>query len=99
MATEPISTTTQVRAPWKATIRTLLAVIPAVALLVEPVLEAVANGDPDALGGWAVGAVGVAGAITRVLALPGVEAFLRQYVPFLAAGANVDTDEPRHLAE
>jgi hypothetical protein len=84
---EPVSTTSQVAAPWKATVRTLLAVIPGIALLVDPVLDAVANGDGSTLGGWAVLATGVAGAITRVLALPGVEAFLRRFAPWLAAGA------------
>lgn len=84
---EPISTTTQVRAPWKAVARTLFAVVPAAALLVQPVLDAVANGDGAALGPWAAGAISVAAAITRVLALPGVESFLRRFAPWLAAGA------------
>lgn len=77
---------TQVRHPWKAVARTTLAVISGVALLVDPVLDAVANGDGESLGAWAVGALAVSGAVTRVLALPAVNAFLDRFVPFLAAG-------------
>jgi hypothetical protein len=83
--TESVLETTQVRNPWKAALRTAFAVIPALALLVQPVLEAVADGDADQLGGWAVGAVAVATAITRALAVPGVEQFLRDHIPWLAA--------------
>lgn len=87
--TETVAQTTQVRNPWKATIRTLFAVIPALALLVDPVLDAIANGDGSTLGPWAALSLSVAGAITRVLAVPGVEAFLRDHgiTAWLAAGA------------
>lgn len=84
---ESVPQTTQVAAPWKATVRTLFAVIPAAALLVEPVLDAVAHGDGSTLGPWAVASISVAATITRVLALPVVESFLRRFVPWLAAGA------------
>lgn len=83
---------TQVKHPAKAVARTVFAFIGGAALLVDPVLDAIANGDGSTLGPWAVGAVGVAGAITRVLALPGVNAFLDRFVPFLGAG------EGRHEA-
>jgi hypothetical protein len=85
--TESVPETTQVRAPWKAVLRTVVAQIPGIALLIPPVLDAIADGDGESLGGWAVAALAVSGAITRVLALPGVEAFLRRNAPWLAAGA------------
>lgn len=73
--------TTQSRHPWRATIRTIFAA--AVALLsLLPVIAATAGID-------AVPAVAqvlvVAGAVTRVLALPGVERFMELYIPWLAA--------------
>jgi hypothetical protein len=72
---------TQTKYPWRATARTVFAA--AVALLtLLPVIAATAGVDT-------VPAVAqvlvVTGAITRVLALPGVEAFMRAYVPWLAA--------------
>lgn len=72
---------TQVRHPWRATFRTVVAATLA-ALTLLPVAAATAGLD-------AVPAVAqvlaVTGAITRVLALPGVDAWLRTYVPWLAA--------------
>jgi hypothetical protein len=73
--------TTQRRHPWRATVRTIFAA--GVALLtLLPVIAATAGIDT-------VPAVAqvllVAGAVTRVLALPGVERFLELYIPWLAA--------------
>jgi hypothetical protein len=72
---------TQTRHPWRATVRTIFAA--AVALLtLLPVIATTAGIDT-------VPAVAqvllVAGAVTRVLALPGVERFLELYLPWLAA--------------
>lgn len=77
----PTFGTTQSRHPWRATVRTIFAA--AVALLtLLPVIAATAGVDT-------VPAIAqvllVAGAVTRVLALPGVEKFLELYVPWLAA--------------
>lgn len=73
--------TTQSRHPWRATVRTIFAA--AVALLtLLPVIAATAGVDT-------VPAIAqvllVAGAVTRVLALPGVERFMELYIPWLAA--------------
>ncbi|MFI6759352.1 hypothetical protein ACIBF5_09450 [Micromonospora sp. NPDC050417] len=73
--------TTQTRHPWRATARTIAAgVIGAVSLV--PTIAMTAGVD-------AVPAVAqvvlVAGAITRVLALPAVDAWLRRFVPWLGA--------------
>lgn len=72
---------TQTRHPWRATVRTIFAA--GVALLtLLPVIAATAGVDT-------VPAIAqvllVAGAVTRVLALPGVERFLELYLPWLAA--------------
>lgn len=74
---------TQVRRPWRATLRTTFAALIALAAL-APVLVEAAGLDPSSLP-WLAGALAVAAAITRIMALPGVETFLRTYLPFLAA--------------
>jgi hypothetical protein len=57
----------------------------AVAAFAPAVYTAITQGDPAAATGWAAGGLAFAGAITRVMALPAVEGFLRVYVPWLAA--------------
>jgi hypothetical protein len=80
--TAPITTApTQTRHPWRATARTILAAaLPLIPLLPELV---------DVLGlrayAWAGGIVTAAGIITRVLAVPGVNAWLARHAPALAA--------------
>ncbi|MBQ1011811.1 hypothetical protein KBX53_12815 [Micromonospora sp. M51] len=82
--TPPVAPT-QTRYPWRATLRTVAAAgLGALSLL--PVAAATAG--VDTLPAVAQ-AIVVAGAITRVLALPGVDAWLRQYVPWLAAAPNL----------
>lgn len=49
--------------------------------------------DPAAATGAAAIGLAVAGAITRIMALPGVERFFRRFLPFLTAGTDRD-DEP-----
>lgn len=85
-----VKTTTQTQHPWRATVRTLFQLLPAVAVLVPAVLEAVSNGNPDALPAWSAVALSVSAAVTRVMANPAVEQFLETWLPFLAA-------EPRPL--
>ena len=76
--------TTQARNPWAAVRRTVLAlagfIIVMAPLAPEIVRQAGIAGLP-----WVAGAVAVAAAITRVLAIPGVEAWLREHLPSLAA--------------
>jgi hypothetical protein len=73
--------TTQSRHPWRATARTVFAA--GVALLtLLPVIAATAGVDTvPAIAQVLV----VAGAVTRVLALPDVERFMELYIPWLAA--------------
>ncbi|MEV6798553.1 hypothetical protein AB0M91_09415 [Micromonospora rifamycinica] len=71
---------TQTRHPWRATIRTVVAgTVGALSLLPEVALTAGVDTVPAV-----AQAVVVAGAVTRVLALPAVDAWMRQYVPWLA---------------
>lgn len=72
---------TQTRHPWRATLRTVAAVL--IALL--PVLPQIV----DKLGlsgyGWAAAVVAVAATVTRVLAIPAVNEVLSRWLPPLSA--------------
>lgn len=74
-------TPTQVRRPWRSTARTVFQA--AVALAAMWALVVQVAGLPD--WAWVGTSVALAGGITRVMALPAVEAWLRQFLPFLAA--------------
>ena len=73
---------TQVRRPWQAVLRTIVAEILALAPLAPALVDAI--GLPRTTG---VGLVilTVSGAITRVLAVPGVDQWLTTRLPWLAA--------------
>ena len=72
---------TQVRHPWRATLRTVVAAT--VAAL--PLLPEVAAGLHLGSGATVVQFLAITGSVTRLLANPSVEAWLHQYVPWLAA--------------
>lgn len=79
--TLPTPAPTQTRHPWRATLRTVAAgAIGALSLL--PTV-AVVGGIDDVPA--VAQAVTVAAAVTRVLALPAVDGWLRTYLPWLAA--------------
>jgi hypothetical protein len=80
--TQPVPVApTQTRHPWRATVRTVFAgVVGALTLLPEVATAAHIGTVPTV-----VQVLGVAGAVTRVLAIPGVNGWLGQYVPWLAA--------------
>lgn len=75
------SSPTQVRRPWRSTVRTTIAA--AVGLL--PLLPEIARAAGIERWPYIAAALAVTAAISRVLALPGVEAWLRQWIPALAA--------------
>lgn len=89
-----MANTTQSAHPWRATIRTVLAVVVALAAGAPLIYTAIMQADPVTATGAAGVALAVAGAITRVMALPFVETFLRRFVPWLAAGHQADDDDP-----
>ncbi len=72
---------TQIKHPWRATVRTAVAAVIAFAGLF-PVLVDLADLPQTAA---IIAAVTVTGAITRIAASPMVEAFLQQFVPWLSA--------------
>lgn len=85
---------TQTRHPWRATLRTVVAGAVALVSLL-PTIAAV--GHLGAVPGMAQ-ALAVAGAVTRVLAIPGVDTWLRRYLPWLAAQPASDPEED-HLED
>jgi Flp pilus assembly pilin Flp len=84
---------TQVRRPWRATTRTVFQAFIGLCAL-APILVAEAGLDPAKLP-WLAVVLAVALAVTRVMAIPGVDAWLRRFLPFLAAAppADVRRDE------
>lgn len=74
---------TQVRRPWRSTIRTVWQAFLGLCVL-APILVQGAGLDPKKLP-WLATVLLVAAAVTRVMAIPAVEAWLRRFVPFLAA--------------
>lgn len=85
-----IATTTQGEHPWRAVIRTTLAIIGALAAMAPVIYVAITQQSAEAATGAAAGVLAIAGAITRVLALPVVEQFLQRFLPWLAASARGD---------
>jgi hypothetical protein len=76
MADHLAQTPTQSAYPWRATLRTALAFVIGVAPL-APVLWAAATGhDAAAATGWGATALAVCAGITRLMAVPQVNAFL-----------------------
>lgn len=85
-----IATTTQTKHPWRATARTIFAAVVSLAAMAPAIYAAITSGSPEAATGWGAIALAIAGAITRLMALPAVEEFLRRFVPWLAAGTDED---------
>lgn len=85
-----IATTTQGEHPWRAVIRTAFAIITALAAMAPVIYVAIAQQSPEVATGAAAGLLAIAGAITRVMALPVVESFLQRFLPWLAASNRGD---------
>lgn len=82
---------TQVRHPWRATVRTVLWGVVAFAAIAPMVYSAATGEDPGAAVGWVGVALAVLGGVQRVMLLPAVDEFLRVYVPWLAAVPAVES--------
>lgn len=78
---------TQVSRPWRATVRTLFQALVSFAALAPLLAAAVEEATGYDVHGvrFVVVALAVAAAITRIMAIPAVEAFLARFLPFLAA--------------
>ena len=70
---------TQTSYPWRATVRTALAFVLGVAPLAPALWAAASGGEPAAAGSLAAAALGVCAGITRLMAVPAVNAFLTRY--------------------
>ena len=85
---------------WRRTVRTIFAVLVALAAIAPLIYRAAALAEPEDATGWLAAVLGVAAAITRVMALPAVEAFLQRFAPWLAAEAGSESDPaPRRAIE
>lgn len=82
---------TQTAHPWRATLRTVFAALVALAAMAPPIYSAATNQSPEAATGWSAVMLAITGAVTRVLALPGVDEWLARYMPWLATGAHADS--------
>jgi len=71
---------TQTEHPWKATVRTVFQFLVGLAAILPLVADDLGGAAP-----WAAAVVGVAAAVTRVMAIPAVEAFLERFAPWLSA--------------
>jgi hypothetical protein len=85
-----VSQSTQVRYPWRSTIRTTFQLVVALATL----LPYVFIGVDVPVGGALAQVLAAAAAITRVMAMPEVSTFLERFVPWLAPtpGAKTPTE-------
>ncbi|WP_280451534.1 hypothetical protein [Nocardia cyriacigeorgica] len=73
---------TQVKFPWRAAARTVFQLGIGAAAAMPQLVES--SGLPDTA--WGIGtALGVSAAVTRVMAIPGVDALIRRRVPWLSA--------------
>ena len=70
---------TQVRYPWRATARTVLQTLPALAVAVPAVVVAIEQDHPGLLGPAGVVAVTASGIVARVMALPAVNDLLTRF--------------------
>lgn len=88
-------TPTQVRRPWRATLRTAVAGIIGFAALL-PLLVETSGLDPEVYP-WLAGVLAVAAAVTRIMAMPQVEEFLQKHLSFLAAAPHASTEGRRRV--
>ena len=77
-----MSTPTQVRRPWRATARTIFQAVIGFAAMWAVIVETLGL---NAEWQWVSASLVVTAAITRIMAIPQVEAWLQHFLPFLAA--------------
>lgn len=84
---------TQVKRPWRSTVRTVFQAILALAVLAPFVVSGIYSSEAD-YPAVVVQVLATAAVITRLMALPQVEDFLRLFLPFLAA-----EPKPKYMPE
>lgn len=77
-----LTTPTQVRRPWRSTVRTLFQAALGFCSMWAVLVEAAGL---DTRWQWVSASLVVTAAVARVMAVPAVEVFLRRFVPWLAA--------------
>lgn len=82
---------TQVRRPWRATVRTLFQAVIGFAAMWGIVVEALGL---DTEWQWVSASLVATAALTRLMAVPQVEAWLLRFVPFLAAEQPEKPEKP-----
>ena len=76
---------TQSKHPWRATARTVFQGAVGMAALAAPIYTAVTHKDSNlVVGGFVGAALAVSAAVTMVMAMPAVEAWIAKFLPFLA---------------
>lgn len=71
--------------PWRRTARSVFQATITLAAIAPGIYQAATQHQPAEATGWAASGLVIAGAVTRVMALPSVDGFLRRYVPFLGS--------------
>lgn len=88
---------TQVRHPWQATLRTVFAAVVGLAGAWVIIVKTLGL---DETVPWVAGSIAIAGAITRVLAIPAVNEWLNRFFPWLSAnGTHNDGPVDRVVVE
>lgn len=88
-----LATPTQVRRPWRSTMRTIFQGGVALASLAPLVAAGWYDGaDADTYPAAVAQVLVVSGGVTRIMAIPAVEVFLRKFLPFLAAAPRPAAD-------
>lgn len=75
---------TQVARPWRTTLRSTFQGLVAFAAVAPGIYSAATTHDAGLATGWAATGLGVAAAVTRIMAMPQVDDFLKKFIPFLA---------------
>jgi hypothetical protein len=81
--------------PWQRVLRTVVQAAIALAAMLPFIYQAATNGNPEAATGLAATALVIAGGISRVMAMPAVEAFLARYVWWLSAHGQPPPNDER----
>jgi len=76
------ATVTQSKYPWRTTARTVFQAACGLAVLTPAIVDA---SGVDAKAPWVAASLAVSGGVAKVMAIPGVNAWLERFVPFLAA--------------
>lgn len=88
---EVLADPTQVRRPWRSTARTVFQALVALCVLFPILVDQTGLKAEDLP--WLAIPLAVAATVTRIMALPQVEAFLKRFLPFLAAAPAVTYKE------